>query len=159
MPINSTSSKNNTIETPLIVVKHCLESMDIKETDNVLDCCAGLNKIWYNNLNCEKDYCEILEGIDFINYSKETDYIIGNLPFNIFKKFFNKILQLNPNKGIGIICLEHSITPNRLLLLQKKGFYIEKIIKLKIKEWKFGFNVNFYFFHKKKNETISVLVC
>jgi len=52
--------------------------MDIQVYDFVLDCCAGLNKIWYDNLNCNKDWCEIMEGKDFMEYNKQTDFIIGN---------------------------------------------------------------------------------
>lgn len=158
MPINCKSSDNNTITTPLYVVEKCLNVMNIENDDFVLDCCAGINKIWYDNLNCNKDWCEILEGKDFMQYTNETDYIIGNLPFNMFKQFFNKIIELKPRKGIGIICLEHSITPTRLLTLQNNGYYVLKIIKLKIKEWKFGFNVNFYYFSKKKYDFMSVLI-
>ena len=158
MPCISTSSKNNIIETPLYIVNECLKLIPIQNNDVCLDCCAGVNKIWFDNIPCENKYwCEILEGKDFIDFNKEVDYLVGNLPFNLFKLFFEKIMKLNINKGIGIICLENSITPTRLMRLENKGFYLKYIRKLKIKEWKFGFNVNYYYFEKKELNFCRVL--
>jgi len=159
MPITHTSSTNNTITTPLWLVKMCLDAMDIQSDDYVLDCCSGINKIWYDNINSDhKSWCEILLGVDFLDHNNAEDYIVGNLPFNIFKQFFDKIIELNPRKGIGIICLEQSITPTRLLRLNSKGFSLQRLIKLKVKEWKFGFNVSFFYFNKIPNNVVSVAV-
>jgi len=161
MPINSTSSNNNTITTPLYIVKECLKLIPIEKNDTCLDCCSGLNKVWYNNFNCNnKLWCEILLNVDFLNFDTDIkmDYLIGNLPFNKFKLFFEKIIKMKIDKGIGIICLEHSITPLRLQKLNKLGFYLIKIRKLKIKEWKFGFNVNFFYFEKKYDDFCEVLM-
>tara|TARA_R100001591_G_scaffold104293_1_gene111900 strand:- start:1523 stop:2005 length:483 start_codon:yes stop_codon:yes gene_type:complete len=159
MPLIYESSEKNDIETPLRIVIECVKLLNINDNDYVLDCCSGLNNIWLDNINCKnKDYCEIKLNKDFLTYQNNNiDWIVGNLPFNLFSKFFKKIIDLNVNKGIGIICLEHSITPSRIIILKSKGFYIKYIRKLKIKEWKFGFNVCFFVFTKDKNSFCEVL--
>jgi len=159
MPCECTSSKNNEIHTPLNIVLKCLSLMNIQEKDSVLDCCAGTNMIWYNNINSiSKEWCEILKGVDFMDYQGEIDYLVGNLPFNKFKPFFEKIMSLKINKGIGIISLSHHFTPTRLLRMQEKGFYISHIRRLKIPEWKFGYNVDFVLFNKIENKFFNVLI-
>ena len=154
MPLTSISSTKNDIETPLRIVKNCVELLNIDNDDFVLDCCSGLNNIWLDNIECNnKDFCEIKLNKDFLLYETENtiDWIIGNLPFNLFSNFFRKIVDLNVNKGIAIICLEHSITPTKLDILNEKGLYLKYIRKLKIKEWKFGFNVAFFVFTRENN--------
>lgn len=154
MPLTSSSSTKNDIETPLRIVKKCVELLNIDNDDFVLDCCSGLHNIWLDNISCNnKDFCEIKLNKDFLLYETENkiDWIIGNLPFNLFSIFFKKIVDLDINKGIGIICLESSITPTKLNILNKKGLYLKYIRKLKIKEWKFGFNVAFFVFTCEDN--------
>ena len=52
----------------------------------ILEPCKGTGN-FYNNFNINKDYCEISEGIDFLKYNKQVDWIITNPPFSIFDLF------------------------------------------------------------------------
>jgi len=160
MPLTSYSTSDNSeIETPVSVVLQCLELVDIEPDDKVLDCCAGrVNMVWYDNIpSNNKDWCEILLGKDFLDYHEPSDWIIGNLPFNKFKQFFEHLLTLQINKGFGIISLSHHLTPNRLQTLKKHGYYLQYVRRLKISEWRFGFLCDFMLFTKKPNNFMAVI--
>ncbi len=43
------------------------------------------------------DYCEIREGKDFLTYSREVDWVIGNPPYSIFESFLQKAFEISEN--------------------------------------------------------------
>jgi hypothetical protein len=157
MPVIYEQSKNNALETPLWLVEKCISLIPYLPIDTVLDCCAGKNKIWYDNLMCQKDWCEILEGKDFLEYHNEVDWIVGNLPFNKFKVFFEKMLQIEPRKGFAFICLQNSITTSRIRRLNEKGYFVQVCKLLRVKEWKFGFNTIFLVIGRDRNNSLGLL--
>ena len=141
--------------TPESAVVDLLRFVPIASDDTALDPSAGINKVWYNNFSCNKDYCEIDEGIDFFDYSKQVDWIIGNPPFTDFVRY----LMHSPNiaeKGFAYL-IGHSrinqITPKRLSLLEEKGFYLSGIQICTFKEW-FG-RYYFVIFSRNRNKDIG----
>ncbi|HZW70803.1 MAG TPA: hypothetical protein VFF57_07990 [Hanamia sp.] len=60
-----------------------------------LDPCRGDGSFYKYLPNA--DYCEIKEGLDFFDYSKKVDWIIGNPPYSIFKDFLEKSFELADN--------------------------------------------------------------
>lgn len=62
----------------------------------ILEPCKGTGN-FYNNMNNPKDYCEISEGIDFLQYNKKVDWIITNPPFSIFDIFLLKAFDVANN--------------------------------------------------------------
>ena len=73
MPINNICNNiknrdmpNDVIYTPKPVALKMIEMCDIKENMTVLDPCRG-GGVFFDNLpKCNKDYCEIEEGKDFL---------------------------------------------------------------------------------------------
>ena len=140
---------NNTIiyrlmsdhHTPEDIATKIIDSINIEPNSTILDPCAGSNKVFYNNfpINTDKKYCEITEGIDFLNYNENVDYIISNPPFErkILWQFILKSIDI-VNKEIyfllNIDCL-NVFTIKRMKIMNDKGFYLNQIKFLEIKKW------------------------
>jgi len=123
--------------------------------DIALDPSAGVNKVWFNNFPCQKEYCEIEEGTNFFEYAGKCDWIVGNPPFTDFIKF----LMHSPSiarKGFAYL-IGHSrinqVTPKRLSILEEKGFYLSGIQICTFKAW-FG-RYYFLIFTRSKNDGIG----
>ena len=67
-----------------------------KPTGKFLEPCRGTGS-FYNNYEGEKDFCEITEGKDFLDYTGKVDWIITNPPFSIFDKFLLKAFEVSDN--------------------------------------------------------------
>jgi hypothetical protein len=141
--------------TPETAVIDLLQFIPFESGDIALDPSAGVNKVWFNNFPCNKDYCEIDEGLDFFEYSKQVDWIVGNPPFTDFIKF----LMHSPSiarKGFAYL-IGHSrlnqVTPKRLSILEEKGFYLSGIQICTFKAW-FG-RYYFLIFTRSKNKGIG----
>lgn len=63
----------------------------------ILDPCRGLNKVFHNLLPIGTDYCEIQEGINFFDYDKQVDWIVGNPPYSIFNDWMEKSFEISEN--------------------------------------------------------------
>jgi hypothetical protein len=126
---------------------------------SVLDAGSG-DKVWFNNLVGEKYECEIERGCDFYGWEKRVDWVVGNPPFrhngeNQIWRWIDKASQI-ANKGMGFL-LNHKVfntlTPVRLELLAKRGFYIQCIRIVADKRW-FG-RYYYLIFGQKDNNFIS----
>lgn len=53
----------------------------------VLDPCRGLGA-FHNLLPEDSPWCEISEGVDFFDWSKPVDWVIGNPPYSLTRKWF-----------------------------------------------------------------------
>lgn len=105
------------------------------------------------NVNCYE--CEIEDGNDFLLWDKKVDWVIGNPPFSLGWKFFEKSLSIS-NKGIaflGSIQFFNQFTPRRQQIIKDAGFYLEKIHIVSDKRW-FG-RYYFLIFTKNPNEFLS----
>jgi hypothetical protein len=127
--------------TPEDIAIKIINSINIEPNSTILDPCAGNTKVFYNNfpINNDKKYCEIEEGIDFLNYNENVDYIISNPPFErkILWQFILKSIEI-VNKEIyfllNIDCL-NVFTIKRMKIINDKGFYLNMIKFLEIKKW------------------------
>ena len=61
-----------------------------------LDPCAG-DFAFYNNLPNPKHWCEIERGIDFFDWDKPVDWIVGNPPYSIFEDWLIHSFELGEN--------------------------------------------------------------
>jgi hypothetical protein len=146
------------------MVKDLMTLIPFQVSDSVLDAGSGKNKVWYKNIPnyCIADECEIEDGKDFLLYgtildkeNKRYDWIIGNPPFHQGWLFLEKASQIS-NKGIaflGNLNFWNSCLPNRFKLLEKRGFYLNKIHIVQDKRW-FG-RYYFLIFTKQKNKFLS----
>lgn len=97
---------------------------------------------FYDNLpnNCEKIYCEINEGIDYLEDERKCDITCSNPPFvprKLFWKFQQKAMD-NTRREIywlvGLHCL-NVFTPKRLEEMKQKGWFINTLHIVADKRW------------------------
>ena len=135
------------------MVKYLLSKTPIK--GSVLDAGSGKNKVWFKNFKGRKFECEIDDGVDFFQWDKKVDWVVGNPPFHLgwlFTEHASKIA----NKGmalLGNLNFWNSCLPNRFEKLKEKGFYLQKIIIVQDKRW-FG-RYYYLIFTKEKNNFVE----
>ena len=87
---------NDDIMTPVEISKKILEMFDIKGT--ILEPFKG-DGSFYNQFpdDCNKDWCEIKENKDFLEYNKKVDWIISNPPYSIFDEVLEHSFEIADN--------------------------------------------------------------
>ncbi|NCD07198.1 MAG: hypothetical protein EOL97_13875 [Spirochaetia bacterium] len=124
---------------------------------SVLDAGSGKNKVWYKNIpeGLEKYECEIEDGVDFMEWDKKVDWIIGNPPFNIGWKFIEKSCEI-AQKGLAVlgnINNFNQFTSARLEKMKEAGFTLKHIKIVADKRW-FG-RYYYLIFTKENNNLLS----
>lgn len=61
-----------------------------------LDPCRG-DGAFFQYLPDGSEYCELSEGIDFFDYRKQVNWIIGNPPYSNFKEFLDHSFMIAEN--------------------------------------------------------------
>ncbi len=133
------------------MVKDLLRLLPLKSNDTVLDAGSGKNKVWFNNIPVKEKYeCEIEDGCDFYNWTKQVDWVIGNPPFHESWKFTEQAIKV-AHKGIAWLVnntgLNSQMTPRRLQIMKDAGFELQHIQVVADKRW-FG-RYYFIIFEKK----------
>jgi hypothetical protein len=132
------------------MTKDLIALIPIKNGDSVLDAGSGKNKVWYANVPVNEKYeCEIEDGNDFLLWSQDVDWVVGNPPFHLGWLFCDKASTV-ARKGIaflGNLNFWNSCLPSRLELLKKRGFEVQLIHIVQDKRW-FG-RYYFIIFEKK----------
>ena len=103
---------------------------------------------FFNHLptNVNKEWTEITKGKCYTSFDKPFYWVVTNPPFrletgkgrmNAFY-FLLRYYVERANKGIAFLanytCF-NTLTPKRMLEINKLGFYIEKIITCNVKKW------------------------
>ena len=123
---------NDKIYTPPKVVDIMLNFCGYNSGESVLEPARGLGAI-YDKLSEPKEYCEIEMDLDFFDYNKKVEWIITNPPYSILDKWFKHTYTIC-NKFCYIIGM-YSLTPKRIEVMNKNGFYITKMLLTKIPSW------------------------
>ena len=144
---------NDKIYTPKPVALKMIEMCDLKEGDLVLDPSYG-EGVFYNNLPeyVNKEWCEIDKGVDFFEYNKKVNCIIGNPPYSLWNKWLEHTMKLTDKFCyiLGIL----NMTDKRVNDIMNKGYGITKMHLLYI-DWWFGPSY-LVVFEKNKPSIISV---
>lgn len=126
----------------------------------ILEPCRG-SGVFYNLLRekGEVDYCEVAEGIDFLDFNpvKKYDWIITNPPWSQLRPFLQKSMQVADN--IVFLCLINAFFMKaRLRDIRNAGFSIKEILEVpQPKEnWpQTGFALGAVYVSKGENEFIK----
>ena len=134
--------KNNDIvmTNPTMAI-YLISTIPFIDGDVVIEPCKGTGS-FYDNLpsNTIKKYCEINEGIDYLEFNEMVDYTISNPPFIPRKLFweFNKTAMNTTRKEIYwlISLISFNVfTPKRLEEMKNKGWYINNFHIVSDKRW------------------------
>jgi len=88
----------------------------------------------------EIDWCEKLEGKDFMDYTvphpqtHKTLAIIGNPPYSILDKWFEKTISLKP-KVFSYLIGVHNLTCKRIEMAEKAGYSLKAMKWFKVQKW------------------------
>lgn len=130
--IQTKQKPNDIVYTPQKIVDLMIE--DININDSILDPCYGKG-VFYNSFkNKNKHYCEITKNLDFFDFNENIDLIYGNPPYSLLTKWLEHSFKIC-NKKIKYIIGMYSLTPARLTLAEKYGFYITDILLTQVPTW------------------------
>ena len=132
---------NNIVMTNPNMAKDLIKLIPFIENDVIMECCKGTGS-FYDNLpnNTINKYCEINEGIDYLDFNEMVDYTISNPPFvprKLFWSFHCKAMDTT-RKGIYWLINMSSLnvfTPKRLDEMSSKGWYINNFHIVSDKRW------------------------
>ena len=118
-----------------------LKRIPFEKDDIVLECCKG-DGAFFNNFPDKtiNKWCEINEGVDFLEYNDKVDYVISNPPFvprKLFWDFHLKAMEITNKDIYWLINLSalNVFTTKRLDEMTDKGWYIQQIHIVNDKRW------------------------
>ena len=112
--------------TPPGLAKEHIKMIDFMEDDLWLDPCKNSGNYFNQFPTSKKDYCEILEGIDFLKYEGEPQIICDNPPYSMLNKWHDKVISLNPRVYATLISFT-ALTGPRINKFQQAGYGIKKL--------------------------------
>jgi hypothetical protein len=155
-------------QTPSELATDLIGQLTIEPTDRLYEPFKG-EGAFYNNFPTTnpKDWSEITDGRDYKDYTGEYDWVITNPPFrldtggkrvNSFWFLIDYYTQ-RAKKGVAFLANDRcfsTLTPNRMKLLNDRGWTITKLIVCSVKKWR----GRYYFFilEKKITSTVSYLL-
>ena len=142
-------SPNDIKYTPEDLAKEIINICPLKPGDLVLDPFYG-EGVFYNNYPefCEKEWCEIEKGVDFLDYDKKVNWIISNPPFSKLKIMIPKMIE-TATDGICLILGTNNLTRLRDRLFNEAGFNLTHIETFQVRTWG-GFRCCFVLYEKNK---------
>lgn len=118
-----------------------IKRVPLKSGDVVMEPCRG-DGAFYNNFPdfVRKEYCEIKEGLDYLDWEGEVDYTLSNPPFVPRKLFWEFNRKAMDTTGVAIYWLISVLsfnvfTPKRLDEMREKGWYIKSMHITADKRW------------------------
>lgn len=152
-------------QTPAQLAKDLIKHITIEQTDIVLEPFKGEGAFYDNLPQCQKEWCEIAQGRDWLSHTTMVDWVITNPPFRFEtgagnkreNAFYKVLLHFSTlvNKGVALLindkCLA-ALTPNRIKDLESNGLYLHNMIVSSVKKWR-----GRYYFMIFKKEPSPVL--
>lgn len=118
------SPEKDLVMTPSWLAKDILAHFDL--AGKYLDPCKGDGAFFDNCLLSDKDYCELSEGIDFMDYEGKADWIVTNPPWSKMRDFLVKGMQVADNV-VYLTTINHYTTKRRMRDIREMGFGLPEI--------------------------------
>tara|TARA_R110000824_G_scaffold285390_2_gene473588 strand:+ start:71 stop:586 length:516 start_codon:yes stop_codon:yes gene_type:complete len=134
--------------TPRALAKQHIDFVNSTPNDDWLDPCRNNeNGSYYSQMpEGRRDWCEIIEGVSFFDYSNNPNIICCNPPYSILDKWIKKCIELNP-RIISMLIGVGNLTARRIEWFEKAGYSLNKLRMLKVQKW-YGMS---YLVHFEKN--------
>jgi tRNA1(Val) A37 N6-methylase TrmN6 len=84
---------------------------------------------------------------------RRYDLIVSNPPYSILDKILKKSIELKPHT-ISYLIGMHNLTTKRIEMMNNAGYYLSKIVMLKVWEW-FGMSFIVVFTNKTKTNCME----
>ena len=156
-------------QTPEELCKDLIAKIPLKPGDKVADTFRGEGN-FYNNFPdfVDKDWAEITEGKDYLDFKGDIDWLITNPPFRLEDNKGKRVNSFYPlldyystrvNKGIAFLGNDYcfsTLTPIRMKRLNELGWYLQGYTICNVKKWRGRYF--FMIFTKEKNTNIDFLI-
>jgi hypothetical protein len=144
---------NDIFYTPEPLAQLCVKQINFIQGDIVLDNAYG-EGAFYNNFseNVLKQKCEIQDGSDFYEWKYPVDWCVTNPPYSHLDKWLEYSCKIS-RKGFGYIIGWNNLTAKRIEMCNSEGFYLTKILMLKVFKW-YGMSAFVVF---EKNATKNII--
>ena len=83
-------------ETAMKILNYYQQHWSYGTKSKILEPCKG-EGAFYNNMIGDKNWCEVSEGKDFMDWNEQVDWIITNPPYSIFDIFLKKAMSVSDN--------------------------------------------------------------
>ena len=117
------SPEKDLVMTPEYLAKDIIQHFN--PSGLVLDPSRG-NGAFYDNFDGDKDWCELGEGKDFLQYSNNVDWIITNPPWSKIQKFLEHGMKIADNI-VYLTTINHYTTKRRIREMREHNFAIKEI--------------------------------
>ncbi len=121
-PAKNTPDKD-IVMTPEYLAREILQHFN--PSGVMLDPCRGVGA-FYDNMTGKKDWCELAEGKDFLQYNKKVDWIITNPPWSKMQLFLEHGMKVS-NNIVYLTTINHYTTKRRIRDMRHAGFALKEI--------------------------------
>ena len=150
--IKKRKNPNDIFITPLDLAKKQIDMIDYKQDDLWLDPFKNSGNFYNQFPTDKKEWCEILEGKDFLEYDNDVDIICSNPPYSWIDDVLKKSVELNP-RVISYLIGMGNLTTRRIEFMENNGYGLTKIHMCKVFKW---YGMSFIVqFEKGENHIIS----
>ena len=112
------------VMTPANLAKEVLDHFNPQ--GHILDPSRGMGA-FYNQFPTGKHYwCELEEGVDFMEFGHKVDWIITNPPWSKMRQFLQKGMEVSDNI-VYLTTINHYTTKRRLRDMRQMGFGLKEI--------------------------------
>lgn len=114
---------------------HCINMIDLKKGDRVLDAFSG-DGAFYDQYPpfVIKEWCEIDKGKDFFKWKQPVEWILTNPPYSKMNDVIKHSVKV-ATKGIAYLIGIMNLSPNRLKILEDAGFGITQLYLCNVRGW------------------------
>ena len=113
--------EQDVVYTPSYLAKQIVDHF--KPTGLILEPCKG-GGVFQDLLN--GDWCEIVEGVDFFDYTKSPDWIVTNPPWSMIRQFLEHSFKIEAKNVVYLCNLNALVTKARLNLIKDNGYGIKE---------------------------------
>ena len=143
---------NDDFYTPNELVPKLIKLVPIRKTDIICDNAYGKGVFYKNFPNVYiKHFCD--KETDFLKWHTKQHWFITNPPYSDLDKWLEHSCKF-AIKGFAYLFGLHNLTPKRIELCEKYGFYIRKIHLCKVFKW---FGISAFIIWQKGNKTKTYL--
>ncbi len=143
---------NDIFYTPEPLAKLCISQIKFDNGCIVLDNASGKGAFVHQFPNNVHSYfCDISFGVDFYDWEDIVDWCVTNPPYSHLDQWLEHTCEIS-RQGFGYLIGWNNLTARRIEMCNEKGFFLTKILMLKVFKW-FGMSA-FVVFERDANKNI-----